>query len=64
MLSLLIYIIVTLIVVGLLLYLVNFLPLSPPIPQLIRVVVVIFAVLWIISLLLPMVGSGTPHFIR
>jgi hypothetical protein len=59
---LLIYIVFTLIVVGLLLYLINFLPLAAPIPQLIRVVVIIFAVLWVISLVLPGLGGlGGAH---
>ena len=65
MLSLLVYIVFTLVVVGLVLYLINFIPLVAPIPQLIRVVVIIFAVLWIISLMLPLAGGlHAPSYVR
>ncbi len=50
--SSLVTIIIVLVVVGLCLYLIeNFVPLSPPIKTVIRVVVVLFLVLWLLQLI-------------
>lgn len=56
----LISIIVTLIVFGLLYYLVTLIPLPSPFPEIIRVVVIIVLVLWLAGLLLghPIMGNG------
>lgn len=48
----LIQIIICLIVVGLLLWLVNFLPIEPAIKQIIRVVVIVFIVIWLLYALM------------
>lgn len=53
----LIELIVALIVIGLLLWVVQMLPIDPAIMQIIRVVMVIFVVLWLLSVLL---GYSSP----
>jgi hypothetical protein len=49
--SLLITIVITLVVVGLLLWAVQSLPIDPTIANIIRVLVIVFAVLWVIGAL-------------
>lgn len=56
----LIQIIMTLIIVGLLLYLVNFLPLDATIKKLIHTVAIVIVILWLISRFLPMLGLNLP----
>lgn len=56
MLSLLVYIIVGLIVVGLLYYLLTALPLPPPVKQIGTVIIVVLACLWLIGVLLNGIG--------
>jgi hypothetical protein len=56
--DLLISLVVVLIVIGLLLYLLNLLPLDPQIRVIIHAVVIIFVILWLLSVLL---GHGFPN---
>lgn len=56
----LIQVIIALVIVGLALYLIQFIPMAAPFPQIIRVVVIVCVVLWLLSLLVPMVSVGTP----
>jgi hypothetical protein len=51
-------------VVGLLLYLINFIPLDPPIRQIIHTVVVVFIILWLLSILLGVGQFPTVRFPR
>ncbi len=53
----LVSLVVTLIVVGLLLYLIGLIPMDPTIAKLIRIVVIIFAVLYVIESL-GLLGGG------
>jgi uncharacterized membrane protein len=48
----LIQIVICLIIVGLLLYVVNLLPIEPNIKQIIRVVVIVFVVIWLLYALM------------
>lgn len=54
----LIQLIVYLIIVGLLLWLVGFLPIDAKIQQIIRGIVIVAVVLWLILYLVPMLGGG------
>ena len=55
----LIQLVICLIIVGLLLYIVNLLPMDANIKQIIRVVVIVFVVIW---LLYALMGSGPVAF--
>jgi hypothetical protein len=55
----LIQLVITLIIVGLLLYVVNLLPLDANIKQIIRVVVIVFIVIW---LLYALMGAGPASY--
>jgi hypothetical protein len=57
----LISLVVTLIIVGLLLWLVGMLPIDPAIKQIIRVIVIIFVVLWLVNAL-GLFGAGFGNF--
>jgi hypothetical protein len=52
MLELLLSLVIVLLIVGLLLYVINLLPLDPNIRQIIQAIVVIFIVIWLLSILL------------
>jgi hypothetical protein len=60
----LISIVVTLIVVGLLLWLINFLPLDGTIKQIIHAVVIVVVILYLIGLLLGYAHAPMLHFPR
>lgn len=53
----LIGLVVILIVIGLVLYLLDLLPLDAKIRSLIRIVVVVFVILWLLTLFLPALGT-------
>ena len=61
MISLIFSIIIVGIILGLLLWLVDYIGIIPaPIAKVIKILIVVFAVLWLISVLLPFVGgTGT-----
>ncbi len=61
MLSIFITLIVVLIVVGLVLWILGFLPLDPTIQQIIRGLVIILAVLYVLFTLLPLARGHLPH---
>lgn len=62
----LISIIVTLIVIGLLLYLIGLIPMDGTIKQIIRVVIIIAVVIWLLQSfgLLGAIGLGHGHMLR
>ena len=62
----LISIIVTLIVIGLLLYLIGLIPMDGTIKQIIRVVIIIAVVIWLLQSfgLLGSIGLGHGHMLR
>jgi hypothetical protein len=62
----LISIIVTLVVVGILLYLIELIPMDGTIKQIIRVVVIILVILWLLQTfgLLAPLGIGHRHVLR
>jgi hypothetical protein len=53
----LIHIVVVLIIVGLLLWLVKFLPLDATIQKIIHAVVIVVVILWLLTLFFPGIGS-------
>lgn len=54
-------IVVALVIVGLILWVVEQIPVDPTIAKIIRVVVIVCVVLWLLTLVIPMIGSG-PYF--
>jgi low temperature requirement protein LtrA len=56
----LIQIVVALIIVGLVLWVVSQIPMDATIARIIRVVVIVAVCIWLISLLVPLLGVGTP----
>ena len=60
----LIQLVITLIIVGLLLYVVNLLPLDANIKQIIRVVVIVFIVIWLLYALMGAAGPVYPAWHR
>ena len=57
----LLQILVSLIVIGLLLWVVNMLPIEANIKQIIRVVMIVFVVIWILYMLMGMSGPAYPY---
>ena len=57
----LISVVIALVVVGLILWIVEQIPMDPAIARIIRVVIIVAVVLWLLTLLVPMIGSG-PYF--
>jgi hypothetical protein len=62
--STLISVVVTLIVVGLLLYLIGLIPMDGTIKQIIRVVVIIAVVIWLLQTFGLLGGLGLHHVVR
>ena len=63
MLSLIIYMVVTLLVVGLLLWAVDAMPwINPDVKKMIHILVIVMAVLWLIGIFFPI--GNWPHFGR
>jgi hypothetical protein len=58
MIVVLVHIIIALVVLGLLYWLLTLIPLPAPFPRIIQVVVIIIAVLYLLSVLLPYAGVG------
>jgi len=56
----LIQLVITLIIVGLLLYVVNLLPIEPNIKQIIRVLVIVFIVIWLLYALMGAAPASYP----
>ena len=50
--------IIVLVIVGALLYILQFVPIDATIKRIIQVVVIVFLVIWAIKILLPMAGVG------
>jgi hypothetical protein len=60
MISIIFSILIVGIIVGLILWLVDYIGIIPePFAKVIKIVVVVFAVIWLISVLLPLIGGGT-----
>lgn len=59
--TLLIYLLIIGIIVWLVLFIINTIPLPPPFGQVARVIVIVIACLVVILLLLDLLGSGLPH---
>ena len=57
----LVAVVVTLIVVGIVLYVVDLIPMNPQIATLIRAVIVIAAVLWVLAVICGWLGVVVPH---
>lgn len=57
----LIEIVIALLIVGLVLYLIDFIPIDGTIKQVIRVVVIVFVIIWLLQAL---VGGGSLNFLR
>ncbi len=57
-------IIMTLILAGLLLYLISLLPLDPTVKQIIHVVAIVFIILWVIQALGLMSGFPSPGVLK
>jgi hypothetical protein len=60
----LIQLVICLIIVGLLLYIVNLLPMDANIKQIIRVVVIVFIIIWLLYTLMGAAGPGYPAWHR
>ena len=58
MITILLHLVLVLIVLGLFYWLATLIPLPPPFPRIIQVVFVIIAVLYLLSVLLPLAGMG------
>jgi hypothetical protein len=52
--------IVTIVVIGLLLWLIDMLPIDPKLKSIIHVIVVVVVILWLISFLVPSLGLHQP----
>lgn len=61
---LIIQIVVTLVIVGLCLWVIEQIPMDATIARLVRVVVIVFVIVWLLYLLTGMLGGGHPLFIR
>ena len=59
MISLLISIIIVGVIVWLLLYVIDYVGLPEPFNKVAKVVIILIAVLWMISVLLPLIGTGS-----
>lgn len=60
----LIQIVIALVIIGLALYLVQLIPMAAPMPQIIKVVVIVCVVFWLLSELLPLLTVGSVPLIR
>ena len=55
----LIQIVIALVVIGLVLWIVEQIPMDATIARIIRVVIIVAVCLWLLNLLVPMIGSGS-----
>jgi hypothetical protein len=61
MIEVLIQFLITILVIGLLYWLITALPIPPPFKQIATVVVIIICIIWVLYMLLPLTAGG-PHF--